>query len=53
MKSEYKFRQFEDGWWSIIFYAGLDSWGKWRGPFKTKADAEMDCANASRGRYSL
>lgn len=53
MKSEYKFRKFTDGWWSVIYYVSLGNWGKWRGPFDTKADAEIDCAQASRGRYSL
>lgn len=50
---EYKFRKFKDGWWSLIFYYGHDNWGKWRGPFETKADAEIDCCAASRGKYSL
>jgi hypothetical protein len=49
----YKFRKFSDGWYSVIYYISLESWGKWRGPFITKADAEIDCAQASRGRYSL
>ena len=53
MKSEYKFRKFTDGWWSIIYYLSLENWGKWRGPFDTKADAEIDCAQASQGKYSL
>lgn len=53
MSEEYKFRQFSDGWWSVIYYISLGSWGKWRGPFDTKSDAEIDCANASRGRYEL
>jgi hypothetical protein len=52
-KSKYKFRKFSDGWWSVIYYTSLDSWGQWRGPFVTKADAEIDCAKASGGEYSL
>jgi len=52
-KSKYKFRKFTDGWWSVIYYVSLDNWGKWRGPFESKADAEIDCAKASRGEYSL
>ena len=53
MNDEYKFRKFEDGWWSIIYYFSLENWGKWRGPFNTKADAELDACSASRGRYQL
>jgi len=53
VNSKYKFRKFSDGWWSLIYYASLENWGKWRGPFDTKADAEIDCAKASRGEYSL
>ena len=54
MKSkEYKFRKFADGWWSVIYYVSLGNWGKWHGPFLTKADAEIDCCEASRGRYSI
>lgn len=52
MNKNYKFRKFADGWWSVINYSGI-GWGQWRGPFKTKADAEVDCANATRGRYEL
>jgi len=53
MNSNYKFRKFTDGWWSIIYYVSLESWGKWRGPFECKADAEIDCVGASRGKYQL
>ena len=53
MTTKYKFREFPDGWWSVIYYGLTREWGKWRGPFKTKPDAEIDCANASRGEYKL
>jgi len=53
MNSKYKFRKFSDGWWSVIYYISLGSWGQWRGPFNTEAEAEIDCANASQGEYSL
>lgn len=62
MKSKYRIKRFTDGWWSVIDWNdGYEQdgvtkgprWGKWRGPFKTKADAEIDCANASKGRYQL
>ena len=53
MNSNYQFLKFKDGWWSVIFYVSLDSWGKWRGPFDTKAEAKIDCVNASRNRYIL
>lgn len=46
MKKKPKFKKFEDGWWIVIFYVCHDGWGKWRGPFITKADAEIDCMNS-------
>jgi len=52
-KQKYKFGKFSDGWWSIIYYVGLQSWGKWRGPFKTKIEAQLDCANIPRSGYEL
>lgn len=53
MNKKYKFLNFPDGWWSVIFYTTTQSWGKWRGPFDYKSDAQLDCANASRGEYEL
>jgi len=55
---KYKFGKFSDGWWSIIdFNAALKEsprrWGKWRGPFKTKIEAQIDCANLPRSKYEL
>ena len=61
-KSKYRIKKFTDGWWSVIDWNdGLSPlqegsgprWGKWRGPFDTKADAEIDCANTTKGRYEL
>jgi len=53
MKENYKFKKFNDGWWSVIKYAYNKQWGQWRGPFASEADAQIDCVNASKGDYSL
>ena len=53
MKSDYKFLKFKDGWWIVIYYVSCESWGKWRGPYETKADAQLGCANTARSGYEL
>lgn len=54
MKREiYKFKKFNDGWWSVIKYGYNGLWGQWRGPFESEASAQIDCANASMGDYPL
>lgn len=52
----YKFGKFKDGWWSVINWnhdLKTVRWGKWRGPFDTKIEAQIDCANHTQGRYQL
>lgn len=44
-KTPYTIRKFKDGWWSVIKFDVTNQWDQWRGPFETKAEAEIDCVN--------